>query len=135
MGVPKEEIYDIIRDMKCERCKNENNQIKAGRTRAGSQKYKCKHCGKVYTPNPKGRNYSDEVKKQAIKLYMEGNSGRAVGKILGISKNICLYWIKKYAKKIQTKNRANERVEVIEMDELYSFVERKKQNLHNNTGK
>ena len=33
---------------------------------------------------------------------------------------------KKYAKKIQPKNRANERVEVIEMDELYSFVERKK---------
>ena len=122
--------------MKCEICKNENKQIKAGKTKAGktkagktkagSQKYKCKHCGKVYTPNPKGRNYSEEVKKQAIKLYMEGNSGRAVGRILGISKNICLYWIKKYAKKIQQKNRENERVEVIEMDELYSFVERKK---------
>ena len=38
--MPEEEIYDIIRDMKCERCKNENNQIKAGRTKAGSQKYK-----------------------------------------------------------------------------------------------
>ena len=56
---------------------------------------------------------------------MERNSGRAVGRILEISKNICLYWIKKYAKKIQPKNRENERVEVIEMDELYSFVERK----------
>ena len=29
--------------MKCERCKNENNQIKAG-----SQKYKCKHYGVVF---------------------------------------------------------------------------------------
>ena len=37
-AVPEEEIYDIIRDMKCERCKNENNQIKLGRTKAGSQK-------------------------------------------------------------------------------------------------
>ena len=46
--MPKEEIYDIIRDMKCERCKNENNQIKAGRTKAGSQKYKCKHYGAVF---------------------------------------------------------------------------------------
>ena len=120
--------------MKCERCKSENNQIKAGKTKAG-QKYKCKVCGKVYTPNPKERNYSEKVKKQAIKLCMEGNSGRAVGRILGISKNICLYWIKKYAKKIQPKNRTNERVEVIEMDELYSFVERKKQNLRNDTSK
>ena len=66
---------------------------------------------------------------------MEGNSGRAVGRILGISKNICLYWIKKYTKKIHPKNRANERVEIIEMDEFYSFVERKKQNLHNDTSK
>ena len=56
---------------------------------------------------------------------MEGNSGRAVGRILGISKNICLYWIRKYAKKIEEKNSSNERVKVIEMDELYSFVERK----------
>ena len=29
--------------MKCERCKNENNQIKAG-----SQKYKCTHYGAVF---------------------------------------------------------------------------------------
>ena len=121
--------------MKCERCKIEKEQIKAGKTKSGSQKYKCKVCEKVYMPNLKERNYSEEVKKQAIKQNTEGNSGRAVGRILGISKNICLYWIKKYAKKIQTKNRANERVEVIEMDELYSFVERKKQNLHNNTSK
>ena len=74
--------------MKCKNCGKEKEQIKAGKTRAGSQKYKCKHCGKVYTPNPKERTYSEEIKKQAIKLYMEGNSGSAVGRILGISKNI-----------------------------------------------
>ena len=33
--------------MKCERCKIEKEQIKAGKTKVGSQKYKCKHCGKV----------------------------------------------------------------------------------------
>ena len=34
---------------------------------------------------------------------MEGNSGRAVGRILGIGKNMCLYWIRKYAKNIEPK--------------------------------
>ena len=57
---------------------------------------------------------------------MEGNSGRAVGRILGISKNTCLYRIRKYAKKIEEKNSSNERVKVIEMDELYTYEERKK---------
>ncbi len=33
------------------KCKAENNQIKAGKTEDGSQKYKV--CGKVYTTNPK----------------------------------------------------------------------------------
>ena len=65
---------------------------------------------------------------------MEGNSGRAVGRILGISKNTCLYWIKNYAKEIEPKNTPNGRVNVIEMDELYSFVE-KKQILHDNSCK
>ena len=35
MAVPKEKIYDIIRGIKCERCKNENNQIKTVRTKMG----------------------------------------------------------------------------------------------------
>ena len=115
-------------------CKEEKGQIKAGKAKAGSQMYRCKICGRRYTPKPKERMYSEEVKNQAIKLYMEGNSGRAVGRILGISKNTCLYWIKKYAKRIEEKTHSNERVKVIEMDELYSFIERKKQNLRNDIG-
>ena len=121
--------------MKCERCKIEKEQIKAGKTKAGSQKYKCKVCGKVYTPNPKGRNYSEEVKKTGNKAVYGREQWQSGRKNTGNKQNICLYWIKKYAKKIQPKNRANERVELIEMDELYSFVERKKQNLRNDISK
>ena len=45
------------------------------------------------------------------------------------------YWIRKYAKEIGKKNVSNERVKVIEMDELYIFSERKKQNLRDDTSK
>ena len=121
--------------MRCEKCKDEKKQIKSGKTKYGSQKYKCKICGKVYTPNPKERNYSEETKKMAIRLYMEGNSGRAVGRILGISKNTCLRWIRKYAQKIEKTGASNSRVEVIEMDELFSFIDKKKPNLHNDFSK
>ena len=85
--------------------------------------------------NPKERKYSEDKIKEAMKLYMEGNSGRAVGRIMGISKNTCLYWIKRYAKTIEEKTYPNERVKVIEMDEVYSFIEKKKQNLCNNISK
>ena len=42
---------------------------------------------------------------------------------------------KKIREKIEEKNSSNERVKVIEMDELYTYEERKKQNLRDNTGK
>ena len=111
--------------MKCEACNDKKNQTKAEKTKARPQKYKCKICWKYYVPEGKKRGYSVDIKKQAIKLYMEENSGRTVGRILGIGKNICLYWIWKYAKKLEPKETPNARVNVIEIDELYSFVERK----------
>ncbi len=81
--------------------------------------------GKYYTKESKKRCHSEETKNQAIQLYLEGNSGRAVGRILGIGKNMCLYWVRKYAKNTEAKETLYTRVNVIEMDELYSFVERK----------
>ena len=115
-GVPYRSIYDTL-DKAC------NDETKAGKTKAGTQKYKCKICGKYYTKESKKRVHSEETKNQAIKLYLEGNSGRAVGRILRIGKNMCLYWIWKYAKNIETKETPNARVNVIEMDELYSLFQ------------
>ena len=59
------------------------------------------------------------------KTVLAGKQRRAVGRILGIEKNTCLYWIRKYAKTLVKKEVPNEIVEVIEVDELYSFIERK----------
>ena len=42
---------------------------------------------------------------------------------------------KKICKKIEEKNSSNERVKVIDMDELHTYTERKKQNLRDNTDK
>ena len=74
--------------------------------------------------------YPKELKDRAIELYMEVNSGRTVGRLLKIIKNIRLRWIRQKTKKIKPKDRSNKRVEVIEMDELFTFKERKDSNLH-----
>ena len=121
--------------IKCPRCGKEKHQNKHGKNKLESKRYLCKHCNKAYTVNLKERKYSEDKIKEAIKLYMEGNSGRAVGRIMGISKNTCLYWIKRYTKTIEEKTYPNERVKVIEIDEVYSFIERKKQNLCDDTCK
>lgn len=56
---------------------------------------------------------------------MEGNSGRSVGRILVISINTRTYWLKKHVKTIEEKTVPNEILKVIEIDEPYSFIERK----------
>ena len=99
-----------------------------------AHKHSIRALPKYYTQENKKKVHSEETKNQAIKLYLEGNSGRAVGRILGIGKNMCLYWIRKYAKNLEPQENLNTRVNVIEMDELYSFVERKKQILRDNAG-
>ena len=45
----------------------------------------CKECGTRYTIDPKIREYPEETRELAIKMY-SGVSGRGVGKVLGMSK-------------------------------------------------
>ena len=41
------------------------------------------------------QEYSEEIKKEALRIYYSGVSGRGVGKILGMSKANVYNWIKK----------------------------------------
>jgi len=55
----------------------------------------CKECGVAYTIDPKKREYSEETKTLAMKIFYSGVSGRGVGKILKMSKANIYNWIKK----------------------------------------
>ena len=114
--------------MCCKKCKycNCKDCIKRGKTRTGKQRYFCKNCGKTFVLEKIKRSYPEEFKKEAMRLYFEGNSSRAVGRLLKIGKETCIRWIKAYADKIKPKEYKNERVEVMEMDELYTFISKKK---------
>jgi transposase-like protein len=79
----------------CPKCGRTENQVNAGFNRSGSQRCVCKICNHKYTPSPKTREYSEETKKQALKIYYSGVSARGVGKIMGMSKANVLNWIKK----------------------------------------
>ena len=79
----------------CPACKSEENQINFGQNRSGSQRSRCKNCGKTYTPEANTKAYPKELREQAIKTYYAGVSGRGVGKIFGMSKANVYNWIKK----------------------------------------
>ena len=50
-------------EIKCERCGQEEGQIKNGRTKAGSQRYMCNHCGKNIYSRKKREDVSGRAKR------------------------------------------------------------------------
>ena len=81
----------------CPKCGQSDRQIKNGRTAAGSQRYQCKSCKCRYTPNPKESGYDEEVRFQALQLYLEGISLRKVSRILNVNHQSVANWVNGYA--------------------------------------
>jgi len=79
-------------ERKCPYCGAEQHQHSIGKTKAGSKRFRCKCCNRDYTPKPKKWAYTAEERKQALRLLLLGNSGRAVGKALGMSKANAYRW-------------------------------------------
>jgi transposase-like protein len=79
----------------CPKCAQQEGQNKQGFSGSGSQRYFCKFCGCKYVPVKKNRGYPPEVRLQAMKLMLDGMSGRAIGRQLGISKANAYNWAKK----------------------------------------
>ena len=88
--------------IRCPRCGKEEIR-KAGNPR-GKQQYQCKECRRKFITEV---NYKNEFKEKAIKTFYEGNSGRAVGRIMGINKSTVYNWIKKMNEKIDIGDKEN----------------------------
>ena len=61
----------------------------------------------------------------ALRMYVEGNSQRAVARILKISQQSVANWINAYVDKLPSAERP-ENLNVAELDELYTFIGDKK---------
>jgi len=83
------------------------------------------NCGKKYTPDPKERGYSDQLRQRAVEMYVDGNNLRRIGRQLGVSHQSVANWVAAHVAQLPPAPRPAE-VEVVEMDELHTFVKHKK---------
>ena len=109
--------------MDCPRCFSLNRH-KAGLV-LGRQRYKCKDCRYYYTVFQKSDVKSAATRRLAFQMYLEGLGFRAIGRILGISYGTVYQWVKKWGINLELPKR-NESIEVVELDELHTYVGRKK---------
>jgi len=111
---------------KCPYCQAEANQMKAGLTESGSQRYKCGKCNRRYTPEPKEHGYPNEMRQQAVKLYADGVNYRRIGRILGVDHVTVMLWVKAHSDQLADQPPQPPEVGVVEMDELFTYIGNKK---------
>ena len=109
----------------CPHC-NHATLIKTGRNPSGSQRYVCKTCQHVTTLEPQRNGYAPEVRVQALRMYLEGNGFRRIGRLLGVNHQSVANWVAAAAAHVQTPPPQPAASAVIELDELYTFIGQKK---------
>jgi len=111
--------------MQCPTCQSTIKQGKAGFNPSGSQRYRCSVCHRVYTPTPTLKGYPAETRMLAIRMHLEGNSKRAIGRILKVNHQSVVNWVMDYISKLPAAEMP-EKPEIAELDELYTYVKQKK---------
>ena len=115
----------------CPHCQRTDQQVKNGKTRTGSQVYKCKVCNRKYTPEPQTNGYSQSIRQQAMRLVLDGNSQRQAARHVGVSHGTVANWFKEYADALPDKlPGTGSIVAVAEQDELFTFIGEKKRSVH-----
>ena len=85
---------------KCPKCFNIKRQNKAGKTEAGSQRYRCMYCGSKYTPERKHHGYDSQTRKQALRWYVDGMNLRRTARHLGVHHTTIMRWVKEYVRQL-----------------------------------
>lgn len=111
----------------CPYCQRTDQQVKAGHNASGSQRYRCQGCRRKYTPEPKPRGYGEDMRRQALQLYVDGMGFRRIARIVGVTHRTVINWVNAYAARLPDRPPVPDGpLEVNELDELFTFVESKK---------
>jgi len=109
--------------MKCVKC-GSSDRVKNGFLQ-GVQRYRCKGCGYNYSVEFKSTAKPEDVKRQALLMYLEGLGFHSIGRILKVSHVSVLKWVRKYGRDVDS-IRNEKPVNIMELDELHTYVGHKK---------
>ena len=111
--------------MKCPKCEADKGQHQNGKTKAGSQRYRCYACGYSYTPKKKEQGYGQAFRQKAIKLYIDGAGLRRTGRQLGVHHQTVANWTKARAEQLPEAPLPAQ-VKAAEFDEIFTYIGDKK---------
>jgi transposase-like protein len=109
--------------MKCPKCQSEQH-VKNGIIRS-VQRYKCKECGSNFTIDYLQVVAKEKKRRFGLSMYLEGLGFHSIARLLNVSHVTVINWVKKYGGELSS-IRNPKPVQVMEMDEIHSYVGSKK---------
>ena len=113
----------------CPHCGSKHLQ-KNGHTSHGAQRAKCVECARPFTLLPKGPRYDEKFKTQVLSSYQDWMSIRGITRTFGVCYQTVMAWVGgKVAALLVFEDTLllSRNDDVLELDELWSFVEKKTQ--------
>jgi len=99
--------------------------VRAGKNLSGSQRHQCKKCKHYFTPEPRPKGFPTSIRNSALRLYLEGNGLRRIGRLLGVAHQTVANWTAAAQAQLGPAPQPAQSA-VIELDELFTFVQNKK---------
>lgn len=111
--------------MQCPEC-NSAHIRKNGKNK-GKQNHICVDCGRQFIDRYEtAKGYSNDVKRECLKLYVNGMGFRGIERVKGVHHTTVITWLKRVGELLPDAYDPETVPEVGELDELETFVARKK---------
>jgi IS1 family transposase/transposase-like protein len=108
----------------CPACSSLNIK-KNGINKRTKQRYRCKRCGKQFILKYTYRAYFKHIRELIVPMCLNGSGIRDTARVLRISATTVIKLIRRQAEELLPE-KLPERVADVEIDEMWSFVEKKK---------
>lgn len=109
----------------CPHCHSPRLVIRSGYNPSRSQRYRCQACRRYFTAKPKPSGYDQATRDFALKLYLEGNSQRAIARLLHLNHQTVANWLAQAADQLPSQVADQSPTDNVELDELFTFVAQK----------
>lgn len=97
--------------------------IRKNGIKRGKQNHICVDCGRQFVERDQtSRGYSDEVKEECWKMYVNGMGLRGIQRVKGVHHTTVIYWVKQVGENLPDAYALEMIPEVGELDELKTFV-------------
>ena len=112
--------------MHCKFCLDDR-LVKNGFVR-GKQRYRCQSCFKNQVLGDERVKYDNEIKRQAIAMYLNSSGIRSIGRVLDVPFQLVSQWIENAGKivgqEILRQQIEPRHISILEMDELYTYCQK-----------